>query len=184
MMWEERYLITENLRTAVRNSGYSRRELSRKLQFEVKNVYINKSIYGKNFRKLAKFISNWVKYPAACCAQFEIRDFRLEAERNTPSACCGDSEGLGNLFINFNEHLEKIKFDFTSNLGTRAKTEPIRKLIPSEDLAELFGIILGDGSVYRNTLKIAFDKRNANYIDYSRRHKFLPILSSAIRGRT
>jgi len=29
----------------------------------------------------------------------DIRDFRLEAERNTPSACCGNSEGLGNLFI-------------------------------------------------------------------------------------
>ena len=57
------------------------------------------------------------QYSAACCAQFEVRDFRLEAERNTPSACCGDfenllildsarglanprhSEGLGNLFI-------------------------------------------------------------------------------------
>ncbi len=28
--------------------------------------------------------------PRSLLRQFEIRDFRLEAERNTPSACCGD----------------------------------------------------------------------------------------------
>jgi hypothetical protein len=63
--------------------------------------------------------------------------------------------------------LKEIEFDFTKNLGTGAFMQPIKSLKKSGDLAEFIGIMLGDGSLpYKNNIRIAFDKRNPDYIDY------------------
>lgn len=64
-------------------------------------------------------------------------------------------------------NLEEIKFDFTKNLGRRyTPSKPIKLPKKSEKLAEFVGIMLGDGNIYKNQIKIAFDKRNKKYIRY------------------
>ena len=68
------------------------------------------------------------------------------------------------LKINLNP--KEIEFDFIKNLGTNAFTQPIKKINKSKDLAELIGIMLGDGNMWRTHIKIAFDKRNKTYMDY------------------
>jgi hypothetical protein len=71
-----------------------------------------------------------------------------------------------NPLLKINLNLKEIEFDFIKNLGTNAFTEPIKKVNKSEDLAELVGIMLGDGNMWRTHIKIAFDKRNKKYMDY------------------
>lgn len=61
---------------------------------------------------------------------------------------------------------KEIEFDFVKNLGTNAFTQPIKKIKKSEDLAELIGIMLGDGNMWHTHIKIAFDKRDKRYMDY------------------
>ena len=68
------------------------------------------------------------------------------------------------LKINLNP--KEIEFDFIKNLGTNAFTQPIKKINKIKDLAELIGIMLGDGNMWRTHIKIAFDKRNKTYMDY------------------
>ena len=71
-----------------------------------------------------------------------------------------------NSLLNINQNLEEIKFDFTKNLGTGAFTHPIKNVEETDDLAELIGIMLGDGNIWHNHIKIAFDKRNKEYLNY------------------
>ncbi len=46
--------------------------------------------YAICFRGFSVFHFKLGVIPRSLLRQFEIRDFRLEAERNTLSACCGD----------------------------------------------------------------------------------------------
>lgn len=71
-----------------------------------------------------------------------------------------------NFLLNLDLNLEEIKFDFTKNLGINAFMHPIKQLKESEKLAEFIGIMLGDGNIWKNQIRIAFDKRNIKYIDY------------------
>ncbi|MBU0929683.1 MAG: hypothetical protein KJ623_01270 [Nanoarchaeota archaeon] len=68
--------------------------------------------------------------------------------------------------LNLKIKLKEIKFDYVKNLGKYAYSEPVKPIRKNKELAEFIGIILGDGSVYKNTLNITFDKRNTNYIEY------------------
>ena len=71
-----------------------------------------------------------------------------------------------NSFLKINFNQKEIVFDFIKNLGHYAFTKPIKKVNKSEDLAELIGIMLGDGNMWHTSIRIAFDKRNKIYIDY------------------
>ena len=71
-----------------------------------------------------------------------------------------------NSLLNVNLNLKEIKFDFTKNLGINAFTQPIKKVKENGDLAELIGILLGDGNIWHNCITIAFDKRNKKYMNY------------------
>lgn len=60
--------------------------------------------------------------------------------------------------------LNKAKFNYAKNLGKYAFTKPIKRPRKNKYLAEFIGIMLGDGNIYKNSIKIAFDKRNESYI--------------------
>lgn len=69
-------------------------------------------------------------------------------------------------FLKLSIELKEIKIDHTKNLGKYAFSEPINKIKKNKQLAEAIGIILGDGNIFENALKIAFDKRNKHYFEY------------------
>ncbi len=69
------------------------------------------------------------------------------------------------LKVNFN--LKKINLDYGKNLNTNSITKSIPKIRESKKLAEFIGIMLGDGNIWKNRIRIAFDKRNLKYIDYA-----------------
>lgn len=62
--------------------------------------------------------------------------------------------------------LKEIEFNVVKNLGLYAHTKPIKPINKGKELAEFIGIMLGDGNIYKNSIRIAFDKRNKNYIGY------------------
>tara|TARA_Y100000310_G_scaffold343942_1_gene454066 strand:+ start:1713 stop:2522 length:810 start_codon:yes stop_codon:yes gene_type:complete len=62
--------------------------------------------------------------------------------------------------------LKETKINYGRNLGLKAFTQPIKEIKKSNDLAEFIGIMLGDGNLYKNRTKIAFDSRNPEYVDY------------------
>ncbi|MBS3155010.1 hypothetical protein J4404_00755 [Candidatus Woesearchaeota archaeon] len=68
--------------------------------------------------------------------------------------------------LNLKIKLKEIKIDHTKNLGKYANSMPVKPIRKNKELAEFIGIILGDGSIYKNTLNITFDKRNTSYIEY------------------
>ena len=66
-------------------------------------------------------------------------------------------------------NLEEINLNYQKNLGKYAKSENYRlPNLPekSEFLAELIGIMLGDGNLYKNRIRICCDKRDKEYIRY------------------
>lgn len=65
-----------------------------------------------------------------------------------------------------NFKLKEVKIDYKKNLGERSFTEPIKKPVQSKFLAEFIGIMLGDGNIWNNRIRIAFDKRDTEYIKY------------------
>lgn len=71
-----------------------------------------------------------------------------------------------NSLLNLDLQLEEIKFDYVKNLGKYAFSPPIKFIRKRKDLAEFIGIMLGDGNIYQNQIKISFDKRNETYIKY------------------
>ncbi|MFA4952934.1 MAG: LAGLIDADG family homing endonuclease [Candidatus Pacearchaeota archaeon] len=72
---------------------------------------------------------------------------------------------IENLF-NKKFNLKIIYLDYGKNLGSKAFTKPIKKIRQDEKLAEFIGIMLGDGNIWNNRIRIAFDKRNKYYMDY------------------
>ena len=63
--------------------------------------------------------------------------------------------------------LEEIKFDHIKNLGKYGgKIQNVNFPEKSGDLAEFIGIMLGDGSIYKNSVRVSFDKRHKDYIQY------------------
>ena len=70
------------------------------------------------------------------------------------------------LLLKVNPKLKEIRLNYTKNLGIYAKTEKVRKIKKGIRLAEIIGIILGDGNMWKNQVRIAFDKRNEKYIEY------------------
>lgn len=71
--------------------------------------------------------------------------------------------------LNLNFKSKEIEFDYARNLGIYASTDPLKKIRKCGELAEFIGIMLGDGNIYRNRIKIAFDKRNEKYLSYVER---------------
>lgn len=69
-----------------------------------------------------------------------------------------------NKTLNTNIKLKEIKFNQIQNLGKYAYTQPIKPISQGEKLAEFIGVMLGDGNIYKNSIRIAFDKRNTAYI--------------------
>lgn len=121
----KRYKITKEFRKAIKNSSLSINDLSKKLDFEVKNIASrNSTIREDHLTKL-------------------------------------------NSLLNLNIRLKRFKQDYAKNLGRYAHSSyPIRKIFMGEDMAEFCGIMLGDGNLNHRGIKIAFDKRNADYMDY------------------
>ena len=120
----KRYVITENLRRAIRTSNYSMRAMSYRLGFTVKNMLSNHSINECHWQKLQRILQ-------------------------LPSL-----------------QLQEYEQDYAKNFGTYAFSAPIKLVKKSEDLAEFIGILLGDGSLCRNCISVACDKRWNDYIIY------------------
>lgn len=119
-----RYIITPELKKAIKKDKHTIRELNNLLGFELKNIcYVNFSISGDRWLKLKTL-------------------------------------------LNLNLNLEKIYFDYGKNFGKDYITKPIKKVKINSNLAELIGIMLGDGNLHKNTPKIAFDKRDKKYLEY------------------
>lgn len=74
-------------------------------------------------------------------------------------------EKLEDLF-NKKFNLKPIYLNYGKNLGKKVFTKPIKNVKRNSQLAELIGIMLGDGNIWKNRIKIAFDKRNTIYINY------------------
>ncbi|MBS3145076.1 hypothetical protein J4208_05845 [Candidatus Woesearchaeota archaeon] len=121
----QRYLISNELKEAIRNSPYSLRSLSTHIGFNVKNfIYCNKSINQEHLQKLSTF---------------------LELERLS---------------------LDTYEQDYARNLGILAHTLPIKPVRKSSMLAEFIGMMLGDGNIYENGVRISCDSRWPEYISY------------------
>ena len=71
-------------------------------------------------------------------------------------------------FFNNEFVLKEIHLDYGKNLGKNAFTQPIKKVNKNGNLSELIGIMLGDGNLFKNQIKISFDRRHNNYISYVR----------------
>lgn len=69
-------------------------------------------------------------------------------------------------FLHKKFKLKEVYINYEKNFGMKAFTKPIKKVNKNGNLAELIGIMLGDGNMWRTHVKIAFDKRNEKYIDY------------------
>jgi len=65
-----------------------------------------------------------------------------------------------------NFRLKEIYIDYGKNLGENIFTEFIKKIKKSKKVAEFIGIMLGDGNIWKNRIRIAFDKRNTQYINH------------------
>jgi len=63
-------------------------------------------------------------------------------------------------------NLKEIHLDYGKNLGENIFTQNIKKMKKDKNLAEFIGIMLGDGNIWNNRIRIAFDKRNKRYINY------------------
>lgn len=71
-------------------------------------------------------------------------------------------------FLEMEISLEVANMNYEKNLGDYAISKNPSKFKINEDLAELIGILLGDGSLHKNQLSISFDARNKEYIQYVR----------------
>ena len=69
-------------------------------------------------------------------------------------------------FLKINHKLNEINFDYAKNFGKYAETQPIKSVVRDNKLAEIIGIMLGDGNLNRNRIRVCFDKRNIRYIHY------------------
>jgi hypothetical protein len=119
-----RYIITKELKEAIKKDKHTIRELTNLLGFDLKCI-LNKNISISE--------NHWIKLKS---------------------------------FLNLNLDLKKVYFDYGNNLGEGYITISIKKVKITPDLAELIGIMLGDGNIHKNTSKIAFDKRNKKYLKY------------------
>jgi len=120
----KRYQINVSLRNSVKKYPLSMRKMSKRLDFEVKNIVNkNKTISGSHLKKLEKILN---------------KEF----------------------------HLKSAHIDHSKNLGIFAESEKIKKVKKNGDLAEFIGIMLGDGNIFKNRIKIAFDIRQRKYISY------------------
>ena len=77
----------------------------------------------------------------------------------------GHLKKLGGYF-NKKFNLKRVYLDYGKNLGKSVVTKPIKSINVKGDLAEFIGIMLGDGNIWNNRIRIAFDKRNIFYIDH------------------
>lgn len=68
-------------------------------------------------------------------------------------------------FLNMHFNLKRAYLDYGKNLGL-PKTKTIPKVNYNANLAEFMGIMLGDGNLWNNRVRIAFDKRNKIYIEH------------------
>ncbi len=69
-------------------------------------------------------------------------------------------------YFNKSFNLKRVYLDYGKNFGKFFVTEPINSVKVNGDLAEFIGIMLGDGNIWRNRIRIAFDKRNIIYIEH------------------
>lgn len=120
----KRFKIINGLKSSIRNSKLSLRELNNLLGFEIRNILNkNKTINENHLRKIEKVLNK-----------------------------------------RFN--LKEIKLDFTKNLGNYSFTKPRNKIKKNPDLAEFIGIMLGDGNLWDNRIKIAFNKDEKEFFNY------------------
>jgi len=98
----------------------------------------------------------------------KILGFEIRNILNKNISIRGDHLQKISSLLNIHIKLKKIYLDYGKNLGKNAFTQPIKKVKYSKHLAEFIGIMLGDGNIWKNRVKIAFDKRNTPYIIYVR----------------
>ena len=121
----QRYLISDELKEAIKDSPYSLCSLTKTLGFNVKNIfYYNKSINQEHLQKLSTFL--------------ELQDLSLETYEQ----------------------------DYARNLCILEHTLPIKPVKKCIMLAEFIGMMLGDGNIYENGVRISCDSRWPEYIAY------------------
>ncbi|MEK6848575.1 MAG: LAGLIDADG family homing endonuclease, partial [Nanoarchaeota archaeon] len=70
------------------------------------------------------------------------------------------------LLLKTNFKLKEKTLDYGKNLGENYFTKDIYPIKEGENLSEFIGIMLGDGNMYKNQVKIFFNKKDKEYIDY------------------
>jgi len=63
-------------------------------------------------------------------------------------------------------NLKKIEFHKEKNFGDYSNPINVKFNGVNEDFAEFIGIMLGDGNIYRNSVRIMMDKRETDYKNY------------------
>ena len=69
-------------------------------------------------------------------------------------------------FLKIKHKLNEINFNYAKNFGKYAETQPLKNVVRDKNLAEIIGIMLGDGNLNRNRVRVCFDKRNIRYMQY------------------
>ncbi len=113
----------------------------------MKRYRINHELKGviKNSRYSMRKISQMLGFEVKniYCRNFSIREDHFKK--------------LSSL-LKLNMQLEEVNLDYGRNLGKNSFTQPINLLKESGNSAEFIGIMLGDGNIYKNQVKIALDK--------------------------
>ena len=65
-----------------------------------------------------------------------------------------------------NINLKEINLHKEKNFGTHASSAEVKFTGIGENFAEFIGIMLGDGNIYKNSVRIMMDKREIHYKEY------------------
>ena len=68
--------------------------------------------------------------------------------------------------LKFNTNLKPINFQKEKNLGKYSQPRKIKFSYINEQFAEFVGILIGDGNIYKNNVRIMLDKREKQYQNY------------------
>ena len=125
-----RYKITNELKEAIRNSGFSLNEINKKCGFNIRNIYyVNKSINGNHLFNLANFLKININ-------KLNLKEIKFDYLKNFGYK------------IYKREHLKD------------KKKKRLVFQIPSKEFAEFMGIMLGDGGIYQNQITVVIDSRD------------------------
>ena len=70
-----------------------------------------------------------------------------------------------------NLNLKEINLHKEKNFGIHSRSTEIKFAGLNENFAEFIGIMLGDGNIYKNSIRIMMDKREIHYKEYVKNYQ-------------